>query len=137
MPVKSNKPFVETMQHLLEMEGISQRELTKRAQAKGWKRQHSVMHSMLTGQSAILPEHMEMIARVLFIEPQTFAEYRMWEQRRRFDPEVIGFKKALQNLSTVERAEGLEADPPQHEPSEVARSLESDPGNDEAGGASA
>lgn len=111
MPVKSNKPFPETVQSLLQLEGISRRELARRAIAHGWKRDQSSIARLVSGEIAAQPEHLEAIAKTLLIQPETFAEYRLWKARSEYDPSVIGWEQAIKNLERWEGAVGL-ADPP-------------------------
>ncbi len=44
------------------------------------------------------PYVLEDVARALAIKPEHFAEYRMHQAARRFDPREVGFEQALKNV---------------------------------------
>lgn len=127
--MKSNKPFPETVQHLIDMEGISQRELTRRLNRKGWRHDNSTLARIVRGDVPATPPHIEAIAAGLGVLPETFVEYRLWKIRRDYDPDVVGITKAVANLRRLEAAEEP-ADQPL-DPEELAAAL-GPPGNDEA-----
>lgn len=103
--MKSYKPFPETMSMLLEMEGISTREMHRRGVRKGWGVSQATANRLTTGDSEVSPEHMEAIARALNVAPETFLEYRLWRVRREYDPKEVGFSRASANLKRLERGE--------------------------------
>jgi hypothetical protein len=41
---------------------------------------------------------LETVADILAIEPTFFAEYRLTQAQRNFDPDAVGFERALENL---------------------------------------
>lgn len=102
--MRSEDPFPETVSAILERQGVSRRELQRRCQRHGWIRDQSVVARVLRGEGAISPEGMEAVAKALGIPPETFAEYRMWQERRKYDPDEVGFRGALQNLDAKEQA---------------------------------
>lgn len=128
-PVRSTRPFPETIRDLRRIAGVSERELTRRASRHGFARDNSTLHRICTGESAALPEHMEAIARALQIEPETFAEYRLWKARCDYDPAAVGWDRAIRNLALTERVEGRTDDVPLSA-AELARN--EDEGSDEA-----
>jgi transcriptional regulator with XRE-family HTH domain len=112
---KSNRRFRETVLALLEMEDISQRELVRRGERRSKSpRSMGALNPVL--QKGVEPSIglIEFVAEALMIEPETFAEYRMWQARRMFDPsdeEMGGFDAAITNLRALEQL-GAEADLP-------------------------
>jgi hypothetical protein len=59
---------------------------------------YETLRKAVTGERAPSPRLLEECARVLRIKPGYFAEYRLYEARRNFDPREVGFERALQNL---------------------------------------
>lgn len=110
--MKSTQPFPATLKKILEIEGISERQLTERARRKGYDRHHSTLHRIYAGDGPVQPEHMEGVARALNIAPETFAEYRLWKARTDYDPGVIGWKRAIRNLQRLEGDEAPEVEEP-------------------------
>jgi len=104
--MKSNKPFRETVHLLLEVEDISMREMVRRGEnSSDDPRTMGAVQPVLAGRAEPSIGLMEFCAKALRIEPETFAEYRMWQARRLFDPtdEDVGFETALKNLEALER----------------------------------
>lgn len=120
--MKSYKPFPETMQMLLEMEGISGRELSKRGVRHGLDLSHSTISRMAKGEVPAAPHHMESIARTLGILPETFAEYRLWQARRQYDPAEVPFETAIRNLRRLEEREDEDAEA--LDPAQLAAALD-------------
>lgn len=100
-PVKSRAPLPETLRSLLAMQGISQNELVRRCQAKGWGSQGPISY-LARGILRPSMASMEGLARGFGIEPETFAEYRLLMARRKLDPEVVGLEAALAELDRIE-----------------------------------
>jgi len=113
--MRSIKPFRETVQMLLDAEGISRRELIRRGERHSDDpRSMGVLHPVLSEGAKPSIGLIEFVAAALLIEPETFAEYRMWQARRLFDPsddEIGGFDAAIKNLQALE-AISAEADLP-------------------------
>jgi transcriptional regulator with XRE-family HTH domain len=125
--MKSDKPFHRTMESLLEIADIGQRELGRRAESHGWTYTFSHLNRYLTGESKVTPQVIEVLAETLQVPPETFAEYRLWKARSPYDPDTVGFKVAVRNLHRLEAAED-EAGP--HDPHKLADRLHHQ-GNDE------
>lgn len=117
---RSTEPFGTTVRRFLDEEGLSIGNLVKRAKLltdrpKG----KSTVTQMMRGNANPSPEVMEMVAKGLHIEPEVFAEYRMWKIRKALNPAQpatngrggIGFEAAVGNLIALEQA-GVEADLP-------------------------
>lgn len=108
------------MRLLLEAHKLSGRQLHARMLERDPKVQvHSVFSRLITGENRVHPKHMEAIASALHILPETFAEYRLWKVRREFDPEEVGWDRAITNLQRHERAEGAEDDLEPHDPADL------------------
>lgn len=102
--MKSSRPFPETLKALMDLEGLSQRELTERLKRHGFGRAHSVLHRIYVGDGEPSPELMEGLGRVFKVSPEMFAEYRLAEARRHFEPSEVGWDAAMTNLDTFEQA---------------------------------
>jgi len=111
--MRSNRPFRETVAHLMEMSDISRRELVRRGKRHERPMSLGAVNSVLRGDAKPSIGVIEFVAAALLIEPETFAEYRMWQARRLFDPtdDDVGFDMALKNLQALE-AVGEQADLP-------------------------
>lgn len=117
--MQSTKPFSETLVAILEMSGVSQRELARRTQQRDeWG---SPMTVSLLLKEEIRPTiwAMEAIAGALGVSPDTFAEYRLATVRVSLDPLEVPLEKALENLERLqhpERVSGPAADEEEPEP---------------------
>lgn len=114
--MRSNDPFPAAVTRLLEEQDISMREMVRRGEDRSGgedSRTVSAVHIVLQGKVAPAIGLMEFVARGLRVEPETFAEYRMWQARRLFDPTdgEVGFDGALKNLTALEQG-GAGADLP-------------------------
>lgn len=56
-----------------------------------------------SGTRAVRPDHLEAIAEALGVEPEFFAEYRLWKAREALDPRVVGFDAAMNTLDRLGR----------------------------------
>lgn len=102
--MQSKCPFAETLKSLLEVEQISQRELSRRCiDENGWGSSRTISQ-LARGDLEPSFGAMENIAKALRISPATFAEYRLMAARNRLDPHVVGLKRALKTLEVFERA---------------------------------
>lgn len=135
--MKSIAPFTETLASLMRMRDISGRELSRRIQALGHDRHHATLSRIYNGSSPLIliaeeeqghnPENLEAIARALHVPPETFAEYRLWRARSRFNPKAVGWGTAIRNLEVVEAAEARRRD--EAHPIDPADLLEEDRDN--------
>jgi hypothetical protein len=50
----------------------------------------------------VTPKIIEAVAKTLAVDSELFAEYRLWQVRRRFDPVAVGLDAALENLALWE-----------------------------------
>ena len=105
--MKSVRPFPETIRPMLEMEDVSGNELAARLKNRGFERDSSVIYRLIAGDYPPNEEHMEQIAAVLGVTPETFAEYRLWKARCDYDPKIVGWDQAIKNLQRRELDEGL------------------------------
>lgn len=95
---RSRKPLPQTLRALMEEQDVSLREVVRRTKRQsGWGSPHGVS-LLLHGELRPTPEAMEHLARAFQVKPEVFAEYRLAMERRRFDPDQVGFKAALRNL---------------------------------------
>jgi transcriptional regulator with XRE-family HTH domain len=104
--MKLHVAFPEAIRRLREEAGISERELTGLLTRHGLDRSTSTMNRVYRGAEPVLPHHMEAIAAALGVEPETFAEYRLWQARRRFEPDEVGIDQAMRNLDKAEEESG-------------------------------
>ena len=110
--MKSTKTFREAVALLLEMEDLSIRQMVKRGERHADEpRTMGAVQPVLAGRTEPSIGLIEYVAQALRVDPETFAEYRMWLARRLFDPSEIGFDAALKNLQALEQ-HGAEADLP-------------------------
>lgn len=145
--MRSTQPFPETFRKLRELQGLSEREVSKRAHEHGAPR-NATLHGIYTGERQPLPHHLVAIAAALGVAPETFAEYRLFETVRLFD--VMGderrlikptpFDQAMHNLERFEELSriGRESRRPlgeeAHDPAGVAAELEAAPDDAAADG---
>ena len=100
----SNRPFGETLQSILDMEQISQRELGRRCVQESHWGSNRTIAQLVKGELSPSLGAMENIAKALRIQPETFAEYRLMVARNKLDPREVGLKSALKTLEVFERA---------------------------------
>lgn len=112
-PTKSTDPFGATVRRLLEENGggsVSALVNRAREQTEHPKSKDAVSQ-MMRGATSPSAEVMEMVALGFGIEPEVFAEYRMWKVRKALNPAEpatkkrggVGFETALRNLTALER----------------------------------
>lgn len=111
--MESRQPFAETLKTLMEVQGLSVRELAKKTGRSGSQGSlaHPTIGEMRRGLLSPSPAAIEVVARALGVEPETFAEYRLWRARNLFDPgrDAKSFKRALANYDRlIGSAEGAE-----------------------------
>lgn len=100
----TNQPFAVAVRELLEEQGISQRELSKRTQKQGWGHL-STVNFIVRGDVKPSIRAMEQIAKALQVRPEYFAEYRLAKARNALDPAVVGLDTALKHgLKGAEQA---------------------------------
>lgn len=131
--MKSTQPFPETFRAIREMQGLSERQVSKAAARHGAPG-HSTLNRIYTGENQPFPHHMQAIAAALGIDPDTFAEFRLFKVARLFDIvgderrqlEPIPFERAMRNLARWEELTGsAEDDQPDSplDPAAVAASI--------------
>ena len=99
MPRRSDEPFPVALQKLLDEREWTQRELSRRTSKElGWG-SHTAIALLLRGELEPTTEAMEAVAKVMRLSPSFFPEYRMAKARDQVDPRVVGFRRALRNLS--------------------------------------
>lgn len=116
---RSLEPFGTIVQQFLEEEDISLRELVRRGNETADeedRRNVSNVHDQVTGKIPPSPAVMRLVASAVRVDPETFAEYRMWQTRRALNPRTpekggVGFEVAVRNLQLLEQAAGA-ADQP-------------------------
>jgi transcriptional regulator with XRE-family HTH domain len=98
--MQSNEPFTEALKDLMEENGYSLRELSRRCQSAtdGWGSRMTIAR-YLSGEVAPTMRAMEIIAGVFQISPGYFPEYRLRIARAQLDPEEVGLPVALANLA--------------------------------------
>jgi transcriptional regulator with XRE-family HTH domain len=101
--VKSSDSFPIALGRLLEEQGVTQAELTRRTIRLGEKEQRSqaAISRILAGTLKPSVAMMELLARCLDVEPDYFAEYRLWLAGRQLEPTVVGMEAALQNAGRL------------------------------------
>lgn len=98
MEEESDEPFPKAILAALEERDWSIRKLHRATQAeRGWG-SLATIQALVGGSLKPSFEAMEHIARVLRIQPEYFAEYRLAKRRRELDPQFVGLRKALRNL---------------------------------------
>jgi transcriptional regulator with XRE-family HTH domain len=132
--MKSTRPFPEAFRAIREMQGLSEREVSKRAARHGSPTTHSTMHRIYNGQLPAFPYHIKAISAALAVDPDTFVEYRLWKVMQMFDIvgdahrqlEPVPFDRALHNLERFEEltAEASRRPASAVDPSKVAAGLE-------------
>src|SRR5690606_39761876 len=132
--MKSNQSFPTTVSHLLEMRDMKISELGRRAIQLGWQQSPKHLYRVVRGEVTVTPAHMELLARALDVQPEVFAEFRLWQVRRLFDPEQVGFKAAIEALKSWEGAGGVVAAPAEpHDAAELAADADLDADEAHAG----
>jgi transcriptional regulator with XRE-family HTH domain len=66
---------------------------------------YETLRKAVTGDRPVAPKIIEAVADALRVDPETFAEYRLWQLRRTFDPADVGTEAALENLARFESEE--------------------------------
>jgi transcriptional regulator with XRE-family HTH domain len=97
----TTKPFREALMDVLAEQDLSQRELIRRTRKNGWGSTGGITN-ILNSDLGPSMRAMEEIARALQIKPEHFAEYRLAKARESLDPQVVGLRRALRNLSKSE-----------------------------------
>jgi transcriptional regulator with XRE-family HTH domain len=98
----TDKEFGEAVKELLNDREWSLRELQRRTQDQTEWGSLSTIHLLLAGQLKPSPQAIERIAGVLRVDPEYFAEYRLWQLRHALDPERVGLSEALAVLESLD-----------------------------------
>jgi hypothetical protein len=64
---------------------------------------YETLRKAVAGDRPVAPKIIEGVAKELALDPEAFAEFRLWQVRRTFDPAEVGIQAALQNLARIER----------------------------------
>jgi hypothetical protein len=59
---------------------------------------YETLRKAVTGERYPAAKVIEAVSDALSVEPDTFAEYRLWRAQRQFDPKEVGLERALKNL---------------------------------------
>lgn len=63
---------------------------------------YETLRKAVTGERPVAPKVVEAVAKKLGVEPTEFADYRLWQVRKTFDPGSMGIEVALENLAQLE-----------------------------------
>ena len=63
---------------------------------------HETLRKAVAGDRPVAPKVVETVAKELGVDPTEFADYRLWQVRKTFDPGLVGIDAALENLSRWE-----------------------------------
>lgn len=100
MASTSSKPFGQTLRALMDVRGITYRELaeeTRLIDGKGMT--HAYINMLVKGRDKPSVRAMELIAQACGVKPDYFAEYRLNVAMRELDPAQVGLERALENLN--------------------------------------
>jgi len=100
----SHEPVTVALRRLLDENGATLRAVaakTRESDRAGKGINHTYISAVLSGREKPSPRSLELIARVLNVEPEFFAEYRMWKLRAELDPHQVGFDAAMQRFSEL------------------------------------
>lgn len=94
--------FPTTVKQLAAERGVSVASISFEAYDRNTKGTNpDTMKSVMAGRRAPTPVLMEAIARVLGVDPDVFAEYRLAVARQQLDERVVGLDQALANLERL------------------------------------
>lgn len=98
----TDRPLHEALVLLLSRRGMSLTGLAAILRAEGLTIGRTRLHQIAAGQGPpASSSHMERLSQVLGVAPSYFAEYRLWRVRSLLDPGVVGFERAMENLSRM------------------------------------
>jgi hypothetical protein len=60
---------------------------------------YETLRKAVVGERHPAAKVVEAVSDALGVDPETFVEYRLWQARRRLDPQEVGLDEALRNLS--------------------------------------
>ena len=63
---------------------------------------YETLRKAVTGERYPAPKVVEAVSDALGVPATTFAEYRLWNVQRLFDPREVGFETAIANLASWE-----------------------------------
>ncbi len=100
----SDRPFSESLPAARDYRDVSLRELARRtAGVKDGGYSHGYLSRVERGELPPVPALMEVVAGALDLEPDYFAEYRLWRLRRTLDERDVGLAAALAALARLTR----------------------------------
>ena len=117
LPQISSERFGDALRALMEIRGVSYRELaeaTHRIDGRGMT--HAHINMLANGHDKPSLRAMELIAEACGVKPEYFAEYRLALAMRELDPTEVGLERALANLNArlgARRSSGARVRPAQ------------------------
>jgi hypothetical protein len=95
------RPFGAVLRDLLLYRGVTTR--MGNPDWAGFAQQLSGIHyetlrKAVVGERQPAPKLVEAVSDALGVEPDAFVEYRLWDARRRLDPQEVGLEQAMKNL---------------------------------------
>jgi hypothetical protein len=67
---------------------------------------YETLRKAVTGERPVAPKVVEAVAKNLGVDPTMFADYRLWQVRKTFDPATVGIDAALESLARWEGDRG-------------------------------
>jgi len=129
----SETPLHETLADLLRRRGTTLSGVAALLRAEGLTIGRTRLSQIAAGQGPpVSAAHLERLAQVLGVSPSHFAEYRLWRVRSLLDPAMVGFDRAMDNMS---RLNGRRTEPRITEP-RIEPPLADTPGSEGNGAAS-
>jgi len=101
---ESSKDWKEALADLMEATEFSYRQLakaTKDVDPSGKGISHAYINMAVNSHDRITPHALRLIAQACKVRPSYFAEVRLQDYVKRFDPDEVGLDKALQNLNAA------------------------------------
>ena len=98
----SETPLHETLADLLRRRGTTLSGVAALLRAEGLTIGRTRLNQIAAGQGPpVSAAHLERLAQVLGVSPSHFAEYRLWRVRSLLDPAMVGFDRAMDNMSRL------------------------------------
>ena len=100
LPSTSSERFGDALRALMDVRGLSYRELADATQTvDGRGMTHAHINMLANGHDKPSVRAMELIAEACGVKPDYFAEYRLAMAMRELDPTEVGLERALANLN--------------------------------------